>query len=126
MKTFVLSPGSRYVSWLPSFSVEVTHTQLRNHQVAPIQTSQFDAMARQVQQLFPHIPLSTVIEDLRLSRSVELTIENILDGRVVAPPPMFQREPTPPQTPVAETKVERTNDESLWDENKTLTGTADR
>lgn len=39
----------------------------------------------QVQQLFPHMPTSTVIEDLRVTRSVELTIENILDGRLIAP-----------------------------------------
>lgn len=118
--------GSRYVSWLPSFSVEVTHTQLRNHQVQPVQTSQFDAMARQVQQLFPHIPLSVVIEDLRLSRSVELTIENILDGRVVVPPHLFQREQIP--APVVERRSDhvpdRTTDNSLWEE-KTLSGTSD-
>lgn len=85
--------GSRYVSWLPSFSVEVTHTQLfRTNQAQAAQTSQLDAMARQVQQLFPHVSLTTVIEDLRVTRSVELTIENVLDGRVVAPPPMFHRD----------------------------------
>ncbi|PSN50961.1 hypothetical protein C0J52_07636 [Blattella germanica] len=89
--------GSRYVSWLPSFSVEVTHTQLlRSDQPQLAQTSQLDAMARQVQQLFPHLALATVIEDLRATRSVELTIENVLDGRVVAPPPMFQRDSEPP------------------------------
>lgn len=38
-----------------------------------------------VQQLFPHIPFSTIINDLRVTRSVELTIENVLDGRLVAP-----------------------------------------
>jgi hypothetical protein len=27
---------------------------------------------------------------------VELTIENVLDGQVVAPPPMFQRDTDPP------------------------------
>ena len=50
----------------------------------------------QVQQLFPHLALATVIEDLRSTRSVELTIENVLDGRVVPPPPMFQRDAEPP------------------------------
>jgi hypothetical protein len=49
----------------------------------------------QVQQLFPHLALATVIEDLRVTRSVELTIENVLDGQVVAPPPMFQRDTEP-------------------------------
>lgn len=95
--------GSRYVSWLPSFSVEVTHTQLlRSDQPQPAQTSQLDAMARQVQQLFPHLALATVIEDLRVTRSVELTIENVLDGQVVAPPPMFQRDTDPPPPPIPE------------------------
>ncbi|KAJ8926117.1 hypothetical protein NQ315_009974 [Exocentrus adspersus] len=81
--------GSRYVSWLPSFSVEVSHTQTmrQNHNAAS--NSQLDAMARQVQTLFPHIPMSVIIEDLRATRSVELTIENVLDGRLVAPP-MFR------------------------------------
>lgn len=81
--------GSRYVSWLPSFSVEVSHAQTirQNHNAAS--NSQLDAMARQVQTLFPHIPLSVIIEDLRATRSVELTIENVLDGRLVTPP-MFR------------------------------------
>lgn len=79
--------GSRYVSWLPSFSVEVTHTNLLGGQPPPpVQTSQLDNMARQVQQMFPNMPLNTIMEDLRSTRSVELTIENILDERLVAPP----------------------------------------
>ncbi|XP_074037010.1 E3 ubiquitin-protein ligase AMFR isoform X2 [Leptinotarsa decemlineata] len=78
--------GSRYVSWLPSFSVEVSHAQaIRQNHIAA-SNSQLDAMARQVQTLFAHIPLSTIIEDLRVTRSVEMTIENVLDGRLVAPP----------------------------------------
>ncbi|KAG5894686.1 hypothetical protein JTB14_034734 [Gonioctena quinquepunctata] len=77
--------GSRYVSWLPSFSVEVSHVQaIRQNHIAA-SNSQLDAMARQVQTLFPHIPLSTIIEDLRVTRSVELTIENVLESRLVAP-----------------------------------------
>lgn len=80
--------GSRYVSWLPSFSVEVTHTSmLHNNRLTPAQTSQLDNMARQVLQVFPHMPLNVVIDDLRLTRSVDFTIENILEGRLQAPPP---------------------------------------
>lgn len=37
--------GSRYLSWLPSFSVEVTHTLRPANQ---IHTSQLETMARQV------------------------------------------------------------------------------
>lgn len=82
--------GSRYVSWLPSFSVEVTHTQLLPHggaRLPALQTSQLDNMARQVLSVFPHMPLSLVTEDLRNTRSVDFTIENILEGRLEAPPP---------------------------------------
>lgn len=45
------TPGWRYVSWLPSFSVEQSHTQLPRHQQAsaqPASTSQLDNLARQV------------------------------------------------------------------------------
>lgn len=45
------TPGWRYVSWLPSFSVEQSHTQLPRHQQAsaqPESTSQLDSLARQV------------------------------------------------------------------------------
>ncbi|XP_053401749.1 E3 ubiquitin-protein ligase AMFR-like [Mercenaria mercenaria] len=80
--------GSRYVSWLPSFSVEVTHTNmLANNRPTPAQTSQLDNMARQVLQVFPHMPLNVVMDDLRVTRSVDFTIENILEGRLQAPPP---------------------------------------
>ncbi|XP_064640345.1 E3 ubiquitin-protein ligase AMFR-like [Lineus longissimus] len=82
--------GSRYISWFPSFSVEVTHTRLlANQQRQPVPTNQnshFDHMARQVQGVFPNMPLSVLEEDLRVSNSVEQTIENILEGRVIAPP----------------------------------------
>ncbi|KAI4467804.1 e3 ubiquitin-protein ligase rnf8 [Holotrichia oblita] len=89
--------GSRYVSWLPSFSVEVSHAQsLRTDTNAT--NSQLDANARQVQQLFPHIPISLILEDLRITRSVELTVENIIEGRLV-PPPIY-REPMPLPQPI--------------------------
>lgn len=83
------------MSWLPSFSVEVTHT----HQLAPMQTSQLDAMTRQVHALFPHFPLQTIMDDLRVTRSVELTVDNILDGRVVVPPLYHHNTPTAPASP---------------------------
>lgn len=52
------SPGTvgwRYVSWLPSFSVEQSHTQLPRHHQAhsqPASTSQLDSLARQVIQVY--------------------------------------------------------------------------
>lgn len=89
--------GSRYASWLPSVSVEVTRPIVVGVNVgtdanntngmsrALLQNSQLENMARQVFEWFPHIPLSTINDDLRITRSVEITIENILDGRVSAP-----------------------------------------
>lgn len=82
--------GSRYVSWLPNFSVEVTHinTVLRTNPLATqtaAHTSQLRNMARQVQQMFPHYPTSIIIADLQLSRSMEITIDNILEGRLQIP-----------------------------------------
>ncbi|KAK9892009.1 hypothetical protein WA026_018198 [Henosepilachna vigintioctopunctata] len=96
--------GSRYVSWLPSFSVEVSHAQLVR-QESPASNSQLDAMARQMKLIpifvilgstaFPNMPLSVITDDLRVTHSVELTIENVLDGRLVAPP-MFREPQAPP------------------------------
>ncbi|XP_065089221.1 E3 ubiquitin-protein ligase AMFR-like isoform X1 [Ochlerotatus camptorhynchus] len=83
--------GSRYVSWLPNFSVEVTHINsvLRNEpsprETTVNHTSQIRNMARHVQEMFPRFPLSTLIGDLQISRSIEVTIDNILEGRLQVP-----------------------------------------
>ncbi|KAL8566315.1 hypothetical protein ACOMHN_050433 [Nucella lapillus] len=74
--------ASRYVSWLPSFSVEVTHTSLLPGQQIHLQTSQLDSMLRQVQTMFPNFPQQVIIDDLRQTRSVEVTIDNILENRL--------------------------------------------
>lgn len=42
-------------------------------------------MARVVQEMFPRIPLSTIISDLQVSHSIEATIDNILEGRLQIP-----------------------------------------
>lgn len=99
--------GSRYASWLPSVSVEVSRPHLISIGVSAggepvaggsgepsmasgaLQNSQLESMARQVQEVFPHVPVSLVIDDLRFTRNVELTMENILDGRVVVPPQLL-------------------------------------
>lgn len=65
-----------------------------------------------MQQLFPHIPISLIIDDLRLTRSVEITIENVLDGRLVGPA-MF-REPEMLQTPSL-TNLQQENSQN-WEE----------
>lgn len=106
--------GSRYVSWLPSFSVEVSHGTMplgAVRQDPPAPNSQLDAMARQVQTLFPHLPSSVIIEDLRATRSVELTIENVLDGRLVAP--SIFREPTANEMPSSSNLLQQTDQNNI-------------
>uniref|UniRef100_A0A7G3AB75 Putative e3 ubiquitin ligase n=1 Tax=Lutzomyia longipalpis TaxID=7200 RepID=A0A7G3AB75_LUTLO len=79
--------GSRYVSWLPNFSVEVTNinNMLRNEAPTHTHTSQIRNMALQVQQMFPRYPLTVIIGDLTVTRSIEITIDNILEGRLQIP-----------------------------------------
>lgn len=75
--------GSMIASWMPSFSVEVTHANVgRRIQIAN-RNSQLSNMANQVHQMFPDVTYEAVMEDLRITRSVELTVENILEGRLV-------------------------------------------
>ncbi|XP_062316991.1 E3 ubiquitin-protein ligase AMFR-like isoform X2 [Osmerus eperlanus] len=76
--------GSRIASWLPSFSVEVSHTAgLRGS----FQTShaQLSSMARQIQGMFPQVPLQLVLQDLQRTSSLEVTTDNILEGRIQVP-----------------------------------------
>ena len=47
--------------------------------------------ARQVREVFPHMPTAAIVDDLRLTRSVEMTIENILVGRLAVPPVSMPR-----------------------------------
>ncbi|CAG9563694.1 unnamed protein product [Danaus chrysippus] len=70
--------GSRYVSWLPSFSVEVT----RVRDAPPL-----DDMADQVLAVFPQYGREAVMADLARSRSADVTVHNILEGRLPPPPP---------------------------------------
>lgn len=46
--------------------------------------------------MFPDYQLVTLIDDLRLTRSLDLTVENILEGRLSPTLPSFQQEPSPP------------------------------
>lgn len=42
--------------------------------------------------MFPDYPIAALISDLRQTRSVDLTIDNILDGRLLPTFPSFQQE----------------------------------
>uniref|UniRef100_A0A8D3A0S3 E3 ubiquitin-protein ligase AMFR n=1 Tax=Scophthalmus maximus TaxID=52904 RepID=A0A8D3A0S3_SCOMX len=78
--------GSRIASWLPSFSVEVMHTT-NILGIAQANNSQLMAMAHQIQEMFPQVPSYLVMQDLQLTRSVEVTTDNILEGRIQVPFP---------------------------------------
>lgn len=48
--------------------------------------------AHQVQEMFPQVPSYLVMQDLQLTRSVEITTDNILEGRIQVPfPAQVQR-----------------------------------
>ncbi|KAJ8372203.1 hypothetical protein AAFF_G00293780 [Aldrovandia affinis] len=78
--------GSRIASWLPSFSVEVMHTT-NIMGIAQANNSQLNTMAHQIQEMFPQVPYHLVLQDLQLTRSVEITTDNILEGRIQVPFP---------------------------------------
>ncbi|XP_063169304.1 E3 ubiquitin-protein ligase AMFR [Candoia aspera] len=78
--------GSRIASWLPSFSVEVMHTT-NILGIAQASNSQLNAMAHQIQEMFPQVPYHLILQDLQLTRSVEITTDNILEGRIQVPFP---------------------------------------
>ncbi|CAK8698112.1 E3 ubiquitin-protein ligase AMFR-like [Clavelina lepadiformis] len=92
--------GSRFASWLPSFSVEVMHsahgaqamvtTTRQNSLNEEMSNSQLDTMVREVQEIFPQIPARAIANDLRITGSVEVTSENILEGNIALPDPLVQ------------------------------------
>lgn len=84
--------GSRYVSWLPSFSVEVTRVR---GELAP--GAAMDNTAQQLQHMFPQYSLATLTADLARTASADLTLDNILEGRLAAPEPIPEPEPLPVQ-----------------------------
>ncbi|XP_052541250.1 E3 ubiquitin-protein ligase AMFR isoform X1 [Tympanuchus pallidicinctus] len=95
--------GSRIASWLPSFSVEVMHTT-NILGITQASNSQLNAMAHQIQEMFPQVPYHVVLQDLQLTRSVEITTDNILEGRIQVPFPTQRAEAV---RPAANSSVER-------------------
>ncbi|XP_042196235.1 autocrine motility factor receptor a isoform X2 [Callorhinchus milii] len=86
--------GSRIASWLPSFSVEVMHTT-NILGITQANNSQLNAMAHQIQEMFPQVPYHLVLQDLQLTRSIEITTDNILEGRIQVPFPQQRQEGRP-------------------------------
>lgn len=64
--------------------MEVTHINHILRTEGTTHTSQTRVLAGQIQQMFPGIPLSVIIADLQVTRSQELTVDNILENRIGA------------------------------------------
>ncbi|KAM4606805.1 E3 ubiquitin-protein ligase AMFR [Discoglossus pictus] len=108
--------GSRFASWLPSFSVEVMHTT-NILGIAQATNSQLNAMARQVLDMFPQVPYHLILQDLQLTRSVEVTTDNILEGRIQVPfPTQMQDEVRPAAGSSAEGNGQEANEASAQTE----------
>ncbi|UJR08649.1 hypothetical protein I4U23_012908 [Adineta vaga] len=74
--------GSRYSSWLPSFSIEINHNFPFRLGRARLTGVQLTSMAQSVQQIFPQIPYEIILTDLQRTQSMDATIENIIDHRI--------------------------------------------
>lgn len=57
--------------------------------------------------MFPYFTINMIIEDLLTTRSVDLTIDNILEGRLVAPQQFIEEEPLVTETPPMVNSVEQ-------------------
>ncbi|XP_011923559.1 PREDICTED: E3 ubiquitin-protein ligase AMFR [Cercocebus atys] len=53
----------------------------------PTHTPTLEPYAHQIQEMFPQVPYHLVLQDLQLTRSVEITTDNILEGRIQVPFP---------------------------------------
>ncbi len=74
--------GSRYSSWLPSFSIEINHNFPFRLGRARLTAVQLTSMAQSVQQVFPQVPYAIILTDLQRTQSIDATIENIIDHRI--------------------------------------------
>jgi len=110
--------GTRIASWFPSFSVEVVHAGLTvsPHPQPQTENSRIEAMAHQLQDIFPNVPMSTIVTDLQRTHSLELTTENILESQILVPPAVSSpsSEEAPEQAPV-ETTVSTTEPQQSQD-----------
>ncbi|KAL1491482.1 hypothetical protein ABEB36_012073 [Hypothenemus hampei] len=68
---------------------QIAEKQRRNQQRVHFQYAsgrpanmELNRMASQVKEVFPHIPVSAIYNDLVITRSIDTTITNILEGRV--------------------------------------------
>ncbi|XP_044048254.1 E3 ubiquitin-protein ligase AMFR-like [Siniperca chuatsi] len=114
--------GSRIASWLPSFSVEVMATA-NFLGVAPTNPSQINTMAQQIQEMFPQVALQLIMQDLEMTQSLEVTTNNILEGRIqtaasplVFEQPVIQITPPPEDEGGASSESEQEEEDETEDE----------
>ncbi len=84
--------GSRYSSWLPSFSIEINHNFPFRLGRARLTGVQLTSMSQSVQQVFPQIPYEIILADLQRTQSIDATIENIIDHRIHIEPQHAQQQ----------------------------------
>ena len=84
--------GSRYSSWLPSFSIEINHNFPFRLGRARLTGVQLTSMAQSVQQVFPQVPFEIILADLQRTQSIDTTIENIIDHRIRIEPQQTQQQ----------------------------------
>ncbi|VDK88629.1 unnamed protein product, partial [Onchocerca ochengi] len=77
--------GTLHTRWLPSFSVQlshnITHNFFQNDRFEDT-NSQINSFVEQIREMFPQFDITTVVEFLRETGSVQATVENILDSRL--------------------------------------------
>jgi hypothetical protein len=138
--------GSRYFRWLPSFSLQITNGgHLLPNLRAPLVPDQLNQMVKlifdktifihkqrfslfwiytlktqQIIQLFPHVPMELIQQDLRRTYSVDLTIENILDDRL-----NNANNNNNPNNPNANRQNNLLNDEDFSDEDEVVETSTD-
>jgi autocrine motility factor receptor len=87
--------GSRYSSWLPSFSIEINHNFPFRLGRARLTGVQLTSMVQNVQQVFPQVPQEIILADLQRTQSIDMTIENIIDHRIrIEPQQTHQQQDT--------------------------------
>lgn len=85
------APSLPLLSWqMPSLVPGACHTGPSGRRCGVTMSVAFASVflqAHQIQEMFPQVPYPLVLQDLQLTRSVEITTDNILEGRIQVPFP---------------------------------------
>ncbi|CAL4116007.1 unnamed protein product [Meganyctiphanes norvegica] len=81
--------GVPSLAWFKSLRVYPLATEVLLDSAAPIISLKLFILIKKVQQMFPDVSYSVILEDLRHTHSVEETVDNILEARILTQPPMF-------------------------------------